>query len=167
MFIGSLGKIFGSSIWISHSSSQVTTLKCEKCHNNANMRSYHLSISVKHNYSHLLLRFLSCSCFIFLSCSARARCSQCCEHRVGSIAEGFMFISLPAVARDGSGAICLIGPFSLQCCDRASVISHHTAQGVRSLCTFHNGDGKSKMEIWPRPLVFREARCILYLQLRQ
>lgn len=135
---------------------------------NANMRSHHLSISVKHNYSRLLLRFLSCSCFIFLSCSAWAQCcSQCCERRVGSIAEGFMFISLPAVARDGSGAICLIGPFSLQCCDRASVISHHTAQGVRSLRTFHNGDGKSKMEIWPWPLVFREARCILYLQLRQ
>lgn len=72
-----------------------------------------------------------------------------------SITRDSEFISPPPGV--GSGAICLIGPFWLGCCDRASVISPHTGQGVRSLCTFHNGGGKSPVEIWPQPSVFQEA----------
>lgn len=73
--------------------------------------------------------------------------ARCCECEAWSITRDSVFISPPPGA--GSGAICLIGPFWLRCCDRASVISPHTVQGVRTLRTFHNGDGKSKMEIWP------------------
>lgn len=86
--------------------------------------------------------FLSCFCLIIIFFPGR-----CCECEAWSITRDSVFISPPPGV--GSGAICLIGPFWLQCCDRASVISPHTAQGVRSLRTFHNGDGKSKMEIWP------------------
>lgn len=60
-----------------------------------------------------------------------------------------LFTSFHSGAREGSGAICLIGSFCLRCCDRASVISSRTAQDVRSLTLFRNEDGKSRMEIWP------------------
>lgn len=42
---------------------------------------------------------------------------QRCEYWVGSLF--FLFTSFHAVARERSGAICLIGSFCLQCCDRA------------------------------------------------
>lgn len=93
----------------------------------------------------LLYSFGLCRLFLW------PRCGQCCEYRVGSFTEAcFMFTSFHAFAREGSGAICLIGLFCLQCCDRASVISSHIVHGIRFLHTFHSEDGKSKMGIWCR-----------------
>lgn len=101
--------------------------------------------------THPLACFLCYICLAFADFFFRPWHGHCCECRVGSLTAALsLFTSFCAVAREGSGAICLIGSFCLRCCDRASVISSHIVQDVRSIHTFHGEDGKSKMEIWPR-----------------
>lgn len=85
---------------------------------------------------------------------------RCCECWVGSfIGPFFLFTSFHAIEREGSGAICLIGSFSLQCCDRASVISSHIAQDGRSLALSTMRTENLKWKSGP-VLVLQEMRLL-------
>lgn len=115
---------------ISSRSTRVTAVESEteKCYSHTHTRSHHLlsNIIIYPPTCVFSLLYLFGFCGLLL----RPWRDQCCEYRVGSFTGAFfMFTSFHAVAREGSGAICLIGSFCLQCCDRASVISSHIVQG--------------------------------------
>lgn len=74
----------------------------------------------------------------------------CCEYWVGSFTGAFfLFTSSCAAAREGSGAICLIGSFSSPMLWQSKCYLQSHCAGRTLSPTFHDEDGKSKMEIWP------------------
>lgn len=81
---------FGIIIGFSHSSSQVSAWKCEKCHNNANRLAAFINVCQTASVSRPLHCFLSCSCLIIVFSPAR-----CCACEVWSITRDSVFISPP------------------------------------------------------------------------